>query len=97
MPFTIKVSYDLLTITWGTVNVIDLIENKNALNVPREELLATVGTMLNTHFVKFIKGYTKNVALAAILTLVTGMTFKNFKLETKEGFLLTSIAVDLDK
>ena len=97
LPFTIKVSYDLLTINWGTVNVIDLIENKNALNVPREELVATVGTMLNTHFVKFIKGYTKNVALAAILTLVTGMTFKNFKLETKEGFLLTSIAVDLDK
>ena len=96
LPFTIKVSYDLLTINWGTISILDLIENKNALNVPHEDLVAVVGTMLNTYFVKFIKGYTKNVALAAILTLVTGMTFKNFKLETKDGFLLTSIAVDLD-
>ena len=52
--------------------------------------------MFNTYFTKFIKGYTKNVALATILTLVTGMKFNNFKLETKEGFLLTSIAVDLN-
>ena len=54
-----------------------------------------VGTMFNTYFIKFIKGYTKNVALSAILTLVTGMKFNNFKLETKDGFLLVSIAVDL--
>ena len=97
LPFTIKVSYDLLTINWGTVNVLDLIENKNLLNVSHDDLVAIAGTLLNTYFIKFIKGYTKNVALAAILTLVTGMDFKNFKLETKDGFLLTSIAVNLDK
>ena len=53
--------------------------------------------MFNTYVIKFIKGYTKNVALSAILTLVTGMEFKNFKLEAKEGFLLASIAINLDK
>ena len=53
--------------------------------------------MLDTHLIKFLKGYTKNVALASILTLLTGMEFKNFKLETKDGYLLTSIAVNLDK
>ena len=97
LPFTIKVSYDLLTINWGTFNILKLDENKNELNVPQDELLTAVKTMLDTHLIKFVKGYTKNVALAAILTLVTGMEFKNFKLETKDGFLLTSIAVNLDK
>ena len=97
LPFTIKVSYDLLTINWGSVNLLKLEEKTNALNVPHDDLVAMVETMFNTHFNKFIKGYTKNVALAAILTLVTGMEFKNFKLETKDGFLLTSIAVNLDK
>ena len=97
LPFTIKVSYDLLTINWGTFNILKLDENKNELNVPQDELLTAVKTMLDTHLIKFVKGYTKNVALAAILTLLTGMEFKNFKLETKDGFLLTSIAVNLDK
>ena len=59
-----------------------------------EQAISLVGTDI---YEKLIKGYTKNVALAAILTLVTGMEFKNFKLETKDGFLLTSIAVNLDK
>ena len=97
LPFTIQVKYDLLTINWGTFEFTKLVENKNALNIPYEELEAIVGKMINTYVIKFIKGYTKNVALAAILTLATGMNFKNFKLETKNGFLLTSIAVDLDK
>ena len=97
LPFTIQVKYDLLTINWGTFEFTKLVENKNALNIPYEELEAIVGKMINTYVIKFIKGYTKNVALAAILTLATGMNFKNFKLETKDGFLLTSIAVDLDK
>ena len=38
--------------------------------------------MLNTYVTKFIKGYTKNVAFAALLGLVTKMEFKIFKLET---------------
>ena len=97
LPFTIQVKYDLLTINWGTVELTNLVEKKNELNVSYDELQTIVGTMLNTYVIKFIKGYTKNVALAAILTLATGMDFKNFKLETKDGFLLTSIAVDLDK
>ena len=97
MPFTIQVKYDLLTINWGTFNIVELVENKNELNVPHDELVEIVGKMFNTYVIKFIKGYTKNVALSAILTLVTGMEFKNFKLETKDGFLLVSIAVNLDK
>ena len=97
LPFTIQVKYDLLTINWGTFEFTKLLEKKNELNIPYEELETLVGTMVNTYAIKFIKGYTKNVALAAILTLATGMDFKNFKLETKDGFLLTSIAVDLDK
>jgi len=96
LPFTIQVKYDLLTINWGTLNVAKLEELVNELNVPHEELVALIGTMFNTYLVKFIKGYTKNVALAAILSLITGMQFKNFKLETQDGFLLTSIAVNLD-
>ena len=97
LPFTIQVKYDLLTINWGTFELTKLVEKKNELNVSHEELETIVGNMLNTNVIKFIKGYTKNVALAAILTLATGMDFKNFKLETKDGFLLTSIGVDLDK
>ena len=97
LPFTIKVSYDLLTINWGTFNIVKLEEKKNELNVPQDELSTILSEILDTYLVKFIKGYTKNVALSAILTLLTGMEFKNFKLETKNGFLLTSIAVNLDK
>jgi hypothetical protein len=97
LPFTIQVKYDLLTINWGTISISNLVANKNDLNVPYDDLVTVVDKLLNTYVTKFIKGYTKNVALAAILTLVTGMEFKNFKLETKEGFLLTSIAVNLDK
>ena len=97
LPFTIKVSYDLLTINWGTFNIIELDELVNQLEVPHDELLSILGTILDTYLIKFLKGYTKNVALAAILTLITGMEFKNFKLETKDGYLLTSIAVNLDK
>ena len=97
LPFTIQVKYDLLTINWGTFELSKLVEKKNELNVSHDELETIVGNMMNTNVIKFIKGYTKNVALAAILTLATGMDFKNFKLETKDGFLLTSIAVNLDK
>ena len=97
LPFTIKVSYDLLTINWGTFNILELNDPVNELNVPRDQLLTILSTILDTYLIKFVKGYTKNVALAAILTLVTGMEFKNFKLETKDGYLLTSIAVNLDK
>ena len=97
LPFTIQVKYDLLTINWGTFNLVQLDENRNELNVPYDDLVNMVGNMLDNYVVKFIKGYTKNVALAAILTLVTGMDFKNFKFETKEGYLLVSIAANLDK
>ena len=97
LPFTIQVKYDLLTINWGTFNIVQLDENKNELNVPYDDLVNMVGNMLDNYVVKFIKGYTKNVALAAILTLVTGMDFKNFQFETKEGYLLVSIAANLDK
>jgi len=97
LPFTIKVKYDLMTITWGALNVTNLEEIKNLLNIPHEELVALIKTMFDSYITKFIKGYTKNVALASILSLITGMEFKNFKLETKEGFLLISIAVNLDK
>ena len=96
LPFTIQVKYDLLTINWGTLNILELLENKNELNISNEELKTIVENIFETYVKKFIKGYTKNVALAAILTLATGMQFKNFKLETKEGFLLASIAVNLD-
>ena len=96
LPFTIQVKYDLLTINWGQLNVVKLDELVNQLNVPHEELVTLIGTMFNNYVIKFAKGYTKNIALAAILSLVTGMQFKNFKLETQEGYLLVSIAVNLD-
>ena len=96
LPFTIQVKYDLLTINWGTLNVSQLDELVNELNISHEELIALIGNMFDNYLIKFAKGYTKNIALAAVLSLVTGMKFKNFKLETKEGYLLTSIAVNLD-
>ena len=96
LPFTIQVKYDLLTINWGTLNVSQLDELVNELNVSHDELVALIGTMFDKYIIKFVKGYTKNIALSAVLSLVTGMKFKNFKLETKEGYLLTSIAVNLD-
>ena len=89
LPFTIQVKYDLLTINWGTLEVTKLEELVNELNVSHDELVTLIGTLFNTYLVKFIKGYTKNVALAAILSLLTGMQFKNFKLETQDGYLLT--------
>lgn len=97
LDFTVQVKYDLLTINWGELKVLNLVENANLLNVPYDDLVSLVGQNWDAYVTKFIKGYTKNVALAAILTLVTGMEFKNFKLETKEGFLLASIAANLDK
>ena len=96
LPFVIQVKYDLLTINWGELDVTRLDELKNELNISHEELVALIKTMFNTYVIKFAKGYTKNIALAAILSLVTGMQFKNFKLETQDGFLLTSIGVNLD-
>ena len=96
VPFTIQVKYDLLTINWGNIIVTKLEEQVNELNVPHEELVKLIETMFDTYMIKFAKQYTKNIALSAILTLVTGMQFKNFKLETHEGYLLVSIAVNLD-
>ena len=96
IPFTIQVKYDLLTVNWGSINVTNLIEQCNELNVPHEQLVALIGTMFDKYLIKFAKQYTKNIAIAAILSLVTGMQFKNFKLETHEGYLLFSIAVNLD-
>ena len=95
-PFTIAVKYDLLTITWGTFTISDLKVNKNELDVTYDDLQTRVYTMWNTYVTKFLKGYTKNVALASILTLITNMEFKNFKLETREGHILASIAAKLD-
>lgn len=95
-PFTTQVKYDLLTINWGTFTISNLQVNKNELNVDFEGLETKVANMWNTYVTKFLKGYTKNVALASILTLVTKMEFKNFKLETREGHILGSIAAKLD-
>lgn len=96
LPFTIQVKYDLLTINWGNLNILNLKEKTNELNISHDELIEKIANMWDTYVYKFIKGYTKNVALAAILTLITKMEFKNFKLETKEGFILGSIAANLD-
>ena len=96
IPFTIQVKYDLLTINWGSINVTELIEQANELKVPHEELVKLIGTMFDKYFIKFIQQYTKNIALPAILSLITGMEFQNFKFETHEGYLLISIAVNLD-
>jgi hypothetical protein len=96
IPFTIQVKYDLLTINWGSINVTKLVEQANELKVPHEELVKLIGTMFDKYFIKSIQQYTKNIALPAILSLITGMEFKNFKFETHEGYLLISIAVNLD-
>ena len=96
LPFTLQVKYDLLTINWGTFTILNLDVNKNELNVSEDDLNTKIANMWNSYVTKYIKGYTKNVALAAILTLVTGMEFKNFKLETNEGHILASIAANLD-
>ena len=96
LPFVIQVKYDLLTINWGTFSVINLNEIENKLNIPHDTLVEKIDTMWNTYVYKFLKGYTKNVALASLLTLITKMEFKNFKLETKNGFILASIAAKLD-
>ena len=96
VPFTIEVKYDLLTINWGSINVTELIEQVNELKVPHEQLVTLIGTMYDTYLIKFAKQYTKNIAIAAILSLITGQQFKNFKLETHERHLLVSIGVKLD-
>jgi hypothetical protein len=96
LPFMIKVKYDLLTINWGTFNVLKIDEIENKLSIPHDTLTEKIGTMWNTYVYKFLKGYTKNVALASLLTLITKMEFKNFKLETQNGFILASIAAKLD-
>ena len=97
LSFTLDVQYDLLTINFGPINVKDLVETKNELNVPHDDLVALIGNMVDNYVMDYLGTYTKNVAVAALLTLVTGMSFKNFKFETKDGFLLVSIAVNLDK
>ena len=96
LPFTLQVKYDLLTINWGTFTISDLYVYKNELNVSYDDLKTKIANMWNSYVTKYIKGYTKNVALAALLTLITKMEFKNFKLETNEGHILASIAANLD-
>lgn len=96
LPFTIQVKSDLLTINWGDLAITKLEQMKNELNISQEDLEAMIKNMFTTYVIKFAKTYTKNLALAAILSLLTGMQFKNFKLETHEGYLLVSIAVNLD-
>ena len=96
LPFTIKVKSDLLTITWGDLEITKLEQLKNELNLTEDEIKEMIQNLFNNYVIKFLKTYTKNLALPAILSLVTGMKFKNFKLETHEGHLLVSIAVDLD-
>ena len=96
VPFTIEVKYDLLTINFGSINVTELIEQVNELKVPHEQLVTLIGTMYDTYLIKFAKQYTKNIAIAAILSLITGLQFKNFKFETHERHLLVSIGVNLD-
>jgi len=96
VPFTIEVKYDLLTINWGSINVTELVEQVNELKVPHEQLVTLIGTLYDNYLIKFAKQYTKNIAIAAILSLITGMQFKNFKLETHERHLLVSIGVNLD-
>lgn len=96
LPFVVQVKYDLLTINWGTFSVIKIDEIENKLNIPHDTLIEKIENMWNTYVYKFLKGYTKNVALASLLTLITKMEFKNFKLETKDGFILASIAAKLD-
>lgn len=95
-PFTIQVKYDFLTINWGEINILNLDINKNQLNISYQDLQTKITNMWDTYINKFLKGYTKNVSLTAISTLVTKMEFKNFKLETKEGYILASIAANLD-
>ena len=96
VPFTIEVKYDLLTINFGSINVTELVEQVNELKVPHEQLITLVGTMYDTYLIKFAKQYTKNIAIAAILSLITGLQFKNLKFETHERHLLVSIGVNLD-
>ena len=74
-----------MSINWGTFELTKLVENKNELNVAYDELEAAVNKMFNTYVFKFIKGYTKNVALAAILTLISSLEFKNFNSKLKKG------------
>jgi hypothetical protein len=97
IPFEISVKYDLLSIKWNQFNLVKIEELKNQLNIPHDQLLTIVANMWDKYVTKFLKNYTQNIAISAILTLLTKMSFKNFKLETKNGFLLASIAVDLSK
>ena len=96
LPFTISVKYDLLTVNWEAFKVTKLVKNKDQLGVDEDKLVETVQTVWDSYVTKFIKGYTKNVAVASLLTIITKTNWKNLKLETKDGYLLASIAVDLD-
>ena len=96
LPFTIQVKSDLMTINWGELEITKLEQIANELGITEEELIAAIKDMFTKYVIKFLKTYTKNLALPAILSLITGMKFKNFKLETHEGYLLVSIAVNLD-
>lgn len=95
LPFSISVKYELLTVNWGAFTVTKLDKTKDQLNVPEDQLVSIVQNLWDSYVTKFLKGYTKNVAVASILTLITGINWKNLKLETQEGYLLASIAVDL--
>lgn len=96
LPFSISIKYELLTINWGGFTVTKLEKIKDQLGCTEEELTTMIQNMWDSYVTKFLKGYTKNVALASILTLLTGMEWKNLKLETREKHLLASIALKLD-
>ena len=94
LSFTINVKYELMTINWSELKVTNLMKIKDQLNIDDDVLISRVQNIWDNYVTKFIKGYTKNVAVASILTIFTKMTWKNFKLETQKGYLLASIGVD---
>ena len=96
LPFYFTVKYELLTVNWQAFKVTNLVKTKDQLGVDEEKLVETVQSVWDSYVTKFLKGYTKNVAVASLLTIITKTNWKNFKLETQDGYLLASIGVDLD-
>ena len=96
LPFYFMVKYELLSVMWQEFKVTKLEKTIDELGVDDEKLTLMIQNVWDSYVTKFLKGYTKNVAVASLLTIITKTNWKNFKLETQDGYLLTSIAVDLD-
>jgi len=96
LPFKFTVDFDLLTVNWEGLKVTEINEIENNLKVSMDDVKVRIQKLWDEHVTTFLQSYTTSVAVPALLSILTGFQFHNLRLESKEGFLLASLGLNLD-